>query len=90
MRHVHELLPGIGAPTPITLPATSPAVGQSLAQLNLRGVTGATVLAIRRGSKGVLVPLATDVLEPGDILALAGTQDAIASATQLLAPEAGG
>jgi CPA2 family monovalent cation:H+ antiporter-2 len=84
LNQVHQLLPGLGEPTPIELDATSPAVGKSLAQLNLRGVTGATVLAITRGIEGVLVPTASEVLRSGDVLALAGTHDAIDSARALL------
>jgi CPA2 family monovalent cation:H+ antiporter-2 len=84
LNQVHQLLPGLGEPTPVELDATSPAVGKSLAQLNLRGVTGATVLAITRGVEGVLVPTASEVLRVGDILALAGTHEAIDSARALL------
>ena len=63
----------------------SPSIGKSLADLNLRGITGATVLAIMRGEQGVLVPTAREVLRAGDILALAGTHDAIDAARKLLA-----
>jgi CPA2 family monovalent cation:H+ antiporter-2 len=85
LKEVHRLLPGLGAPTPVRLDAGSTAVGKSLAELNLRGVTGATVLAIRRGTEGLLVPTAYDVLCAGDLLALAGTHDAVDAARQLLA-----
>jgi CPA2 family monovalent cation:H+ antiporter-2 len=85
LKEVHRLLPGLGDPTPVRLDAGSSAVGKSLAELNLRGVTGATVLAIRRGAEGLLVPTAYDVLRAGDVLALAGTHDAVDAARQLLA-----
>ena len=65
------------------LEARSPAVGRSLAELNLRGATGATVLAILR-NQAMLVPTAREVLEVGDVLALAGTHEAISNATMLL------
>ena len=78
-----RLLPGLGAPVPVTLDAASPAVGQTLAGLNLRAATGATVLAIVRGGAGV-VPSADEPLRAGDTLALAGTRDALSSARQLL------
>ena len=55
----------------------SPAVGRTLAELDLRGLTGATVLAITRGEQGVVVPTAHEVLPAGDVLALAGTHDAV-------------
>jgi CPA2 family monovalent cation:H+ antiporter-2 len=80
---VHSLLVGLGEPVAIQLEAASPSVGKSLAGLNLRGRTGATVLAIIRGGKPV-VPRAEEHLENGDVLAIAGTRDAIAAATTML------
>lgn len=87
LRAVQRLLPGLGEPTPVELEPSSPAVGRSLSQLNLRGVTGASVLAIQRGEEGVLVPTATDVLRAGDVLALTGTHAAIDAARAMLAAE---
>jgi len=84
---VRTLLPGLGEPTTIRLPPSSPAVGKSLAALNLRGVTGATVLAIQRGPEGVVVPTAQEILRAGDLLALAGAQDAITAARAVLTGE---
>jgi CPA2 family monovalent cation:H+ antiporter-2 len=81
---VHRLLPGLGEPTPLRIQLTSPALGKSLAELNLRGITGATVLAITRGEQGLLIPTAQEVLQAGDILALAGSHEAIAAAAKLL------
>ena len=80
---VHGLLVGLGEPVAIQLEPASPGVGKSLAGLNLRGRTGATVLAIIRGGKPV-PPRAEEHLERGDILAVAGTRDAIAAATAML------
>ncbi len=82
---VRELLPGLGEPTPLRIEAGSPAVGRSLAELNLRGATGATVLVITRGGQGIVVPTAEEVLRAGDVLALAGTHEAIDAARALLA-----
>jgi CPA2 family monovalent cation:H+ antiporter-2 len=90
LAEVHALLPGLGTPIPVRLNRHSPVLGKSLAELNLRGITGATVLAITRGESG-FVPTAREVLQEGDILALAGSHDAIDSATKLLtetAPDA--
>ena len=85
---VQQLLPGLGAPTPVELGPDSPGVGKTLAELNLRGLTGATVLAITRDDQGVLIPTAKEVLRAGDLLALAGTQEAIEAAKGLLQPAA--
>ncbi|WP_163999498.1 cation:proton antiporter [Pyxidicoccus caerfyrddinensis] len=81
---VPKLLPGLGEPVPVRLEDASPAVGRTLAQLNLRGLTGATVLAIQRGEESVSVPTASEVLRAGDVLALTGTHDAVVAAKGLL------
>jgi CPA2 family monovalent cation:H+ antiporter-2 len=78
------LLPGLGVPTLVRLEQSNAAVGRSLAGLNLRGVTGATVLAITRREQGVVLPTAKDPLRAGDVLALAGSSEAIEAARQVL------
>ena len=57
----------------------------------MRGRTGATVLAIGRRGGAVIIPQASEVLQEGDLVALAGTQACVAEATALLGgePEAG-
>ncbi|HEX8822664.1 MAG TPA: cation:proton antiporter [Archangium sp.] len=84
LEKLHPVLPGLGEPTPVRLESTSPAVGRTLAELNLRGMTGATVLAIRRDDGGVVIPTAGEQLRTGDVLALAGTHDAIDAARAVL------
>ena len=84
LEEVEELLPGMGVPTAFRLPLRSPAVGRTLAGLNLRGSTGATVLAITREEGGVSVPGPTEILRAGDTLALAGTRASIEQAVILL------
>jgi monovalent cation:H+ antiporter-2, CPA2 family len=81
---IKHLMPGLGEPVPLRLDENSVAVGQTLAQLNLRGLTGASVLAIARGEQGVIVPMASEILRAGDVLALAGTRDAITAAAGVL------
>jgi monovalent cation:H+ antiporter-2, CPA2 family len=85
LSQVHKVLPGIGEPVLFRLTKQSAAVGKSLAQLNLRGITGATVLVITRGGRGLLIPTPEEVLKVGDILALAGSHAAIDEAKALLA-----
>jgi monovalent cation:H+ antiporter-2, CPA2 family len=85
LAEINLVLPGLGEPIALHLEPGSAAIGKSLADLNLRGVTGATVLAITRGERGVLVPSAKEVLQAGDVLALAGTQEAVSAARALLA-----
>jgi CPA2 family monovalent cation:H+ antiporter-2 len=78
------LLSGLGTPTPLHLDATSPVVGRTLSEINLRGRTGATILAIGRGETRVLVPAGRDRLQAGDVLALAGSKEAIEDAKEIL------
>jgi len=77
-------LPGPGDPVAVRLESTSGAVGQSLAELNLRGRSGATVLAISRNGEDIVVPTAEERLQAGDVLALTGSHEAIETARDLL------
>jgi CPA2 family monovalent cation:H+ antiporter-2 len=88
MEHVAIMLPGLGEPMPVRIEANSPAVDRSLAELNVRGKTGATILAItRQGEAGarVIVPSGREIVRVGDVLALAGSQDAVDAAATMLA-----
>ena len=81
---VETMLPGFGDLASITIGPASPAVGRSLAELDLRAKTGATVLAIARGQEtGLATPSPTEPLRSGDVLAVAGSSEAIASARVL-------
>ena len=79
-----KLVPGLGDATTVRLSGQSSAVGRSLKEINLRGETGATVIAIHRPRKGVLYPTADEILEDSDTLVLTGTEDSVASATRML------
>lgn len=81
---VHHMLPGLGDPVSVRLWSNSPGVHRTLAQLNLRGLTGATVLAITRQGQPVMIPTGHEVLHDGDVLAIAGSHESIAAAVQLL------
>jgi Trk K+ transport system NAD-binding subunit len=63
-----------------------------LKSLNLRGVTGATVLAINRenGPSGAenLLPTGDEPLRAHDTLVIAGSAEATAAAEELLSSEA--
>jgi CPA2 family monovalent cation:H+ antiporter-2 len=85
LAEVNRLMPGLGAPVAIRIEPSSAGVGQSLAELNLRGRSGATVLAISRNGESIVVPSAGERLQSGDVLALAGTHEAIDAAKELLA-----
>ena len=81
---VRELLPGLGEPEVMRLASQSSACNRSLSELNLRGLTGATVLAISRDGVSITLPSAREVLRAGDLVALAGTREAVRAAKELL------
>ena len=83
LAQVEAVLPGFGGVVSIAIGAASPAVGRTLAELDLRARTGATVLAIARGGAGMATPSPTEPLAAGDTLAMAGSDDAIAQARNL-------
>jgi CPA2 family monovalent cation:H+ antiporter-2 len=87
LEDVNAILPGLGEPVAIRVIPQSIAVGKSLAQLNLRGATGATVLAIRRGSEQIPTPLGREVIRANDLVAVAGAHDALAVARAIFSPD---
>jgi monovalent cation:H+ antiporter-2, CPA2 family len=84
MEHVQSFLPGLGEPVPLRVGSASPVAGRTLAEVNLRGLTGATVLAILRSHEQVLAPHGSDALRAGDILAVAGTRESVDAARVLI------
>ena len=87
LEDVNAVLPGLGEPVAIRVVPESIAVGRSLGQLNLRGATGATVLAIKRGSQQIPTPLGREVIHAGDLVAVAGAHDAMAIAREIFSPD---
>jgi CPA2 family monovalent cation:H+ antiporter-2 len=85
LERAYRLLPGLGEPFPVKILATDAAVGRRLSELELRGRTGATVIAISRDGDVVLVPDGHVAIQAGDVVALAGTREAIDSARRVLA-----
>ncbi len=81
---VQAHLPGLGTPTVVRLQPGSHAVGKTLLHLRLRGRTGATVLVVKRGDAEPAVPSPAEPFAEGDLLALAGSDDAIEAARTLL------
>jgi CPA2 family monovalent cation:H+ antiporter-2 len=85
LEQVQHLLPGLGTLVPVRVAAGSEAAGITLAELNLRGRTGATAIALARGGDDTMVfPTAKTQLREGDLLALSGSHEAIEQATRLL------
>jgi CPA2 family monovalent cation:H+ antiporter-2 len=84
LAEVESVLPGFGGITTIALVDGAPAVGRSLAELDLRARTGASVLAIDRDGGGHANPSPKEPLRAGDILALTGSDESIAAARTVL------
>jgi CPA2 family monovalent cation:H+ antiporter-2 len=84
------LLPGMGTPRRFVMEEHHYGAGKTLAEVGIRGRTGATVLAINRGDEGIPAPSKTEKLLPGDKLVLVGSQTATDAAMTLLrdGPEA--
>lgn len=87
--YARELLAGMGSPEPVNIPAGSPVVGKTLGEINLRGLTGATALAISHGSEAVQMPSAQEVLRADDTIILTGSPAAINAAKHVLMGEPG-
>ena len=84
INEIRSLLHGLGEPVAVRLGPETPSVGRTLAELNLRGRSGATVLAISRGTGSIVAPPASERLRAGDLLALAGSDEAIEAARKIL------
>jgi CPA2 family monovalent cation:H+ antiporter-2 len=83
------ILPGLGTLTPVKVELASDAVGQTLAELDVHGRCGASVVAIQRGEHGVIAPSDDERVRAGDVLALTGSESAIRSACGLLGARKG-
>jgi monovalent cation:H+ antiporter-2, CPA2 family len=82
---VRRLVPGLGDTATVRLESTDPVVGRTLKDVNLRALTGATVIAIEREHQSAIIyPSADEVLRPGDLVVMTGTQEAVNMATELL------
>ncbi len=77
---VEAMLPGMGTVEPVRIEPGCMAAGKTLGELNLRGRTGATVVGISRAGVEIPQPTAAERLEPGDLVALTGSRDAVQAA----------
>jgi CPA2 family monovalent cation:H+ antiporter-2 len=85
---IRRMLPGLGDFTPVRVSPSSSCVDLTLGDANLRGRTGATVVALLRGDRKVVFPEASEKLAAGDLVALTGSHDAIDAAARILRPSA--
>ncbi len=78
------VLPGLAAAASFAVPADAAGVGKSLAELDVRAKTGASVLSIARGGEHRASPSPREPIEEGDVLSLAGSPDAVERAFRLV------
>ena len=76
--------PGFPPVVQVSLTAQHRAVGKTLAQLDLRAKTGASVLGVHRAGQEVVVPTGSEALRAGDTLLLAGPHEAVRAAEAVL------
>lgn len=69
---------------PVHLTPASPSLGQSLAELRLRELTGANVVCVFREGLGTTVPGPDFVIQAGDVVHLIGSPDSLSSAEERL------
>lgn len=69
------------------VPSASPLAGVTLAESDVRGKTGASVIAIERGEETIPNPGADEELAAGDTLVVIGTRESVAAFAELLAGE---
>jgi CPA2 family monovalent cation:H+ antiporter-2 len=81
---IYDLIPGLGQPVSVEIGPGDYAAGRTLAELDLRDTTEATVLVIVRPAGPTILPAGAEILREGDLLALAGTAEAVGKAKVLL------
>jgi CPA2 family monovalent cation:H+ antiporter-2 len=84
LTEVTQILPGFGDLTMFTVSMESAITGQTLAALDLRARSGASVIAIQRGDQRIVMPRGTVAIEPLDLLALTGSPEDVERAIAIL------
>ncbi|MFO0650781.1 MAG: cation:proton antiporter [Polyangiales bacterium] len=82
---IDGMFAGLGVPVALRVEEGAYATGRTLAELDLRGRSGATVLVLQRGEARGRVPVAHESLAVHDVLVVAGATEAIERARRLLA-----
>ena len=69
------------------LPGTSSVCGKTLAEANIRAMTGASVVALVRNHEVIPNPKSSTVFQEGDMIGLIGETEEVDSAVRLMPPE---
>jgi CPA2 family monovalent cation:H+ antiporter-2 len=84
-QQIQQLVPGLGDTATVRIDAANPVVGRTLKDVNLRALSGATVIAIEREHQpDIFYPGPDEVLQAGDLLVLTGSQEAVTIAAELV------
>lgn len=78
------LLPGLGSVVVVRLAPDAHAVGRTLGEVDVRALSGAAVVAVRRGDEAVRLPLADEHYASGDLVVLLGSEVAVEAARHML------
>ena len=70
----------------LTVATDSPVSGRTIGEARVRKSTGASIVAIVKGSATNAAPGPDDVLEPGSVLVAVGTPEAVEALQALLSP----
>jgi CPA2 family monovalent cation:H+ antiporter-2 len=84
---IPKILPGLGDPVSVPITPGCPAEGRSLAELDVRGRTGASVIAVKSAKGPVMMPGGDQVLRAGDVVVLVGSHRAVDAASRGLSGE---
>jgi len=79
------VLPALEIAT-VTVAGGAPGAGQNVREIDLRGRTGATLLAVQRDGRMETIPGPDYRVRSGDVLVLAGTPGQVVAAAQLFDP----
>lgn len=69
----------------LTITTTSPAAGKMLSELQLRTLTGASIVGIERNGENIINPGISEDIRPGDSVLLIGSTEQIEKAKEVLA-----
>ena len=81
---VETMLPGMGTLAEVAIGPRLAAAGRTLGEIELRGKTGATAIAVVRAGERLVAPRGRTQLLAGDVVCVAGTHDAVVAARELL------
>jgi K+/H+ antiporter YhaU regulatory subunit KhtT len=70
-------------PIEVVVPSASWVIGKSIGEICFWGRTGATVVAVRRGTEVIISPGPSAILQPGDKIILVGSSDILQQVTDL-------